>query len=241
MRVRSILLLCLAVAACGSRAPNGLWSDPSLDGSSLSEGIIIGGVTDLTSERDLFAQQQDAELLQRALETEHPDLPVMGWGDARAALDPDSLDAVMSDYRLSGRLSATNLRLLAVMGDRARYLVLARIDLDKTTWDYPRRVRETTDRTVVDLEPESRRTLSLLFDVYDLESSRLVYTIPIERTGVEHGSTHTVEGINAVPTETEVRNAVEELHRASDRPEPADRDDLVKAMLREAVKHLPTD
>ena len=94
---------------------------------------------------------------------------------------------------------------------------------------------------VVDLEPESRRNISLLFDLYDLGLSRLAYTIPLERTGVEHGSTYTVEGINAVPTETEVRNAIEELHRASDRPDPADRGNLVGAMLREAVKHLPAD
>ena len=239
MRFCSFLLICVAVAACGGGAPRGLWSDPSLDGSSLSEGVIVGGVSDLSAQRDLFEQQQDAEILQMALETEHPGLPVSGWGEARSVLDPDSLDAILADYRLSGRLSATNLRRLAVIGSRARYLALARIDLDETTWDYPRRTRESSNRTVIDLEPESRRKISLLFDLYDLRSSRLAYTIPVERTGVEHGSTYTVEGINAVPTETEVRNAIEELRQASDRPDPADRGGLLKAMLREAVEYLP--
>jgi len=241
MRICSILLICLCMASCSHRTPGGLWSDPELDATKLSAGIIVGGVVDLTAELDLFDQQQDAELLHTALESERPGLAVGGWGDARAALDPDSLDAILADYRLSGRLSASHLRQLAVLADQARYIALARIDLDQTTWDYPRRVRETTDRTVVDLEPESRRRISLLFDLYDLGLSRLAYTIPLERTGVEHGSTYTVEGINAVPTETEVRNAIEELHRASDRPDPADRSNLVGAMLREAVKHLPAD
>jgi hypothetical protein len=240
MRVCLILLICLSVAACSSKAPGGLWSEPELDAARLSEGIIIGGVVDLTAELDLFDQQQDAELLHTALDTERPGLAVGGWGDARSTLDPDSLDATLADYRLSGRLSATHLRQLAVLTDQARYIALARIDLDQTTWDYPRRVRETGDRTVVDLEPESRRKISLVFDLYDLKLARLAYTIPLERTGVEHGSTHTVEGINAVPTETEVRDAVEELHRTSDRTEPADRDGLVRAMLRKAVKYLPT-
>jgi len=240
MRICSILLICLSVAACSSRAPGGLWSAPELDAEKLSEGIVIGGVVDLTAELDLFEQQQDAELLGTALDTELPGLTVVGWGDARSTLDPDSLDTILADYRLSGRLTANHLRQLAVLGDQARYIALVRIDLDQTTWEYPRRVRETTDRTVVDIDPESRRKISLLFDLYDLELARLAYTIPLERTGIEHGSTSTVEGINAVPTETEIRNAVEELHQASHRPDPADRDGLVEAMLRDAVKHLPT-
>lgn len=241
MRTCSILLIILGLAACSGKAPSGLWSDPELDGDRLAEGIIIGGVVDLTSVLDLFGQQQDAELLGAAFDRERPDLSVRGWADARSVLDPDSLDTILAKYRHTGRLSASHLRQLAVLGDQARYIALARIDLDQTTWDYPRRVRETTDRTVVDLEPESRRKISLLFDLYDLELSRLAYTMPIERTGVEHGATYTVEGVDAVPTETEVRNAIEELHRASNRPDPAERGVLVQSMLREAVKHLPTD
>jgi hypothetical protein len=237
--MRRIVLLCLVLAGCSGRSPHGLWTDPSLDSDRLAEGVIVGGIVDLTLERDVYAVQRDADLLEEVLLQERPQLVVVPWGEVRATLGPDSLDTILSAYRLTGRLSAAQLRSLWPLTGHGRYLALARIDLDQTSHEYRRQVRETTGRTVVDLEPESRRKISLLFDLYDVQQSKLVYTLPVERTGIEHGATFTVEGMDAVPTETEIRDAVYELERSGDRPEPANRKDLLRGILREAIRHLP--
>lgn len=239
MRRVHVLIVVLLVVACGSRAPRGLWTDPSLDASTLKQGVVIGGVVDLTTERDVYEMQQDADLLETALRENRPTLEVSTWAEARSLVEPDSLDAILAAYRLTGRLSARQLTGLAPLAERGRYVALARIDLDQTLWDYSRRIREMSDRTVVDLDPESRRTIALLLDLYDLERNLLVYTIPIQRTGIEHGSVYTVEGVENIPTETEIRNAIEDLESSSDRPEPADREDLLAGMFKEATKHLP--
>lgn len=233
------LLLAVLLAGCASRAPHGLWTDPSLDPSALREGIVIGGIVDLTATRDVFEMQHDAELLAEVFASERPELRVTPWGEARATLDVDTLDAVLESYRRTGRISAVQLRALEPFTVHGRYVALARIDLDQTVRDYPRRVRESGDRTVVDIEPESRRKLALLFDLYDLELGVLAYTIPVERMAIEHGSTFTVEGIDAVPTEEEIRDAVRDLDESGDRPAPADRAPLLRGVLREAVKPLP--
>jgi hypothetical protein len=239
MRWIRVLLLCLLVASCGSRAPRGLWADPSLDSSSLAEGVVIGGVTDLTAERDVYDMQQDSRILEEALVAGRPSVPVTEWAQARSVIGPDTLDGILAAYRLTGRLGAGQLASLSPLASEGRYLVLSRIDLDQTLYEYTRRVREMSDRTLVDLDPESRRKISLIVDLYDLQSMRLVYTIPLERTGIEHGSVYTVEGVESVPTESEVRNAIQDLAESNDRPEPADRGGLLASMFKEAVKHLP--
>jgi len=239
MRRIHVLLLLVLVVACGSRAPRGLWTDPSLDASTLKEGVVIGGVVDLTAERDVYDMQQDADLLEEALRENRPTLTVATWAEARSLVEPDSLDMILAAYRLTGRLNARQLATLAPLAAGGRYVALARIDLDQTLWDYSRRIREMSDRTVVDLDPESRRTIALLLDLYDLERNLLVYTLPIQRTGIEHGSVYTVEGVESIPTESEIRNAMEDLDRGSDRPEPADRAGMLAGMFREATKHLP--
>lgn len=239
MRKVTFLILCVMVAACSSRAPRGQWSDPTLKSSTLQEGVVVGGLVDLTAHLDLFAAQRDAELLQSVITQEHPGVPLVEWSEARATLDPDTLDQVLASYRSNGRLSSPQLTTLAPLAARGRYLALARIDLDHTEWRYPRRSRETIDRTVVDIEPESQRKISLLFDLYDLKLGRLAYTIPMERTGIEHGVTTTIEGIDGVPTEEEIRTAVEDIDSSSSRPVPADREILLRSILREAVKYLP--
>jgi hypothetical protein len=239
MRWIRIALLCLLVAACASRAPRGLWTDPSLDSGSLAEGVVIGGVVDLTSERDVYDIQQDSGLLEQELRQARPDLPVAAWAEARALLELDTLDAVLEFYRRTGRLGAQQMQTLQPVAAKGRYLALARIDLDQTLYEYTRRVREMQDRTVVDIDPESRRKIALIVDLYDLQTKRLVYTIPVERTGIEHGAIYTVEGLESVPTETEVQNAMSDLQNSSDRPPPADRELLLKPIFREAVKHLP--
>jgi len=216
-----------------------MWADPSLDSRSLAEGIVIGGVTDLTTERDVYDMQQDAALLEAQLRKARPSVPVTAWAEARSMVEPDSLDAILASYRLSGRLTAMQMAQLAPLATRGRYLALARIDLDQTLNDYIRRVREMSDRTVVELDPESRRKISLILDLYDLRTNRLAYTMPMERTAIEHGSVYTVEGVESVPTETEIRNAIDDLESGSDRPEPADRGELLSSIFREVVKYLP--
>ena len=239
MRSMTLVLLCLIAAGCGRSAPRGVWTDASLDENSLREGVVIGGVVDLTLERDVYDMQQDARLLEEALRHNRPSLAIEPWAGARSLVEPDTLDAILSSYRLTGRLTAQELAGLDPLSARGRYVALARIDLDHTVVDYTRRVREMSDRTVVDLDPESRRTISLIMDLFDLATKRLVFTIPISRTAIEQGSVHTVEGIESVPTESEVRNAIEDLASGSDRPDPADRGNMLTSMFREATKYLP--
>lgn len=236
---RLLLLSCLLAVSCGDGAPRGLWSDPSLESSTLEEGVVIGGVVDLTAERDLFEMQKDAEILQGMFAAERPSLAVVSWAEARSAIDADSLDAVLSSYRLNGRLSGRQMQALSHLAGNGRYLALARIDLDQTQWDYTRRVRESGNRTVVDIDPESRREMAMIFDLYDLQTMRLAFTVPLRRTGIEHGSMYTVEGMDAVPTEAEIRDAIADLDSSSTRPEPAERNGLMEGMFRDAVKLLP--
>jgi hypothetical protein len=236
---RWLLLGCLVLAACTKSAPRGTWTDPALDPQELAEGVVIGGVVDLTADRDLFEIQRDSELLAEAFAELRPALPVVPWAEARTIIEVDSLDAVLESYRRTGRLSARQLETLAPLQSGGRFLALVRIDLDTTLWEYTRRVRESGDRTVVDLDPESRRQIGLLFDIYDLEAARLAHTAPLQRTGIEHGSIYTVDGVDNVPTEDEVRQAIEYLDSGSNRPEQADRAGLLSGMFRDAVKYLP--
>ena len=48
MLSRSLLLICVLLISCGDRAPRGMWSDPTLESSTLTEGVVIGGVVDPT-------------------------------------------------------------------------------------------------------------------------------------------------------------------------------------------------
>ena len=236
---RCLFLSCLLAVSCGDRAPRGMWSDPSLESSTLKEGVVIGGLVDLTAELDLFEMQQDAKILEEMFTAERPSLVVVPWSEARSVIEADSLDGVLSAYRLSGRLSGSQLQVLSPLAGKGRYLALVRIDLDQTRWEYTRRVRESGTRTVVDIDPESRREMAMLFDLYDLETNRLAFTVPLRRTGIEHGSMYTVQGMDSVPTEVEVSNAIADLDASGDRPEPADRSTLIQGMCRDAVKLLP--
>ena len=175
MRICSILLIFLGLAACSGKAPSGMWSDPALNGDRLAEGIIIGGVVDLTRALDLFEQQQDAELLGAAFDRERPDLSIRSWADARSVLDPDSLDTILAEYRLSGRLSASHLRQLAVLSDRARYIALARIDLDQTTTVYFGDIAEAdVDFEIIELS-DTEKALSITTG--DLGEDTRVYIV----------------------------------------------------------------
>ena len=115
-----LLLLCLLAVSCGDVAPRGLWSDPSLEPSTLEEGVVIGGVVDLTAERDLFQMQKDAEILQAAFRGGATlAWRWFPWAEARSAIDADPSTRSSVSYRLNGRLSGRQMQALSHLAGRS--------------------------------------------------------------------------------------------------------------------------
>lgn len=235
-----ILLLCGLFAGCGGGAGKAVYHDPSFTVSSLDEGllVVLGAVSLADEDTNDLRESRTREFEELARE-QLSCLSPMSRGEAWILADVDATRALLDDYRNTGRLTAEHFQTLSPLATRARYALLARFDLDRVTYDYRREQRDEGDRVVINLEPESRREMGALFDVFDLQLGRLVWSMTAQRVDIERGRLHEVESLDSIPTQAEFYEAVREVTAGDRRADDPDPVRARKELFRKALRSLP--
>ena len=232
-------LALLGAVGCGSKMTD-VYLDPSFDAEALEAGSIsVFGVTSLPGPDDVQTRIGYRERVQVEMRREREGLD---WVDPSAVwigVGPERAQELLDAYRDSGRFTAEQLEQLAVVSDRVRYLIFARVDLDLTSYDYERQEREVGERWVLQVDPRARREMGVGFDVFDLERRTLVSTARLQRIESERGTTLETEMLERSPTEADFVRATRDLLAREELPPPPSRSDVLSTLAREAARALP--
>ena len=227
------------LAGCGSTSSNA-YVDPSLDEQALASGAIaVLGVTSLPGPDDLDTRIVYREALSGGMAQTRPDLDWVEGSETWIALGDDEAAEILDAYRSTARLTPAQIERLGVLRDRARYVMMARIDLDLERLDTDHRVRESLDRIVVDVDPRSRREMSVTFDLFDLDARRLVFSTLRNRVETETGRTFEVDPMVQPPDTADVDRAIREALPTVPLPEPPGRVVVLRRMIQNAAEQLP--
>ena len=239
-RPASVLLpLVLALAACGGGGTSA-YVAPELDAETLREGpIAVLGVGSLAGSDDLDARLALRQAASTTLRNTREDLDWIDASEVWIALDPEYAMAILDDYRNTARLGPKALDHLGVLSGRARYVWVARIELDLVDVRTNENVRRVSDRVVVDIEPVARREMAMSIDLFDLRTQRLVFSDRIERVETNVGRIFQVEPLQQPPTRQDIDQAVEEGLRSERMPEAPSRVVVMERIVRDAARHLP--
>ena len=238
-RVMSTLVLLALLGGCGSKRSD-VYLDPTFDTGALADAPISWlGVTSLAGPDDDTAR---VAFRDRAHATSQEQRAHLRWVDPSLVwigLGPQEAHDLLDVYRLSGRYTAEQLERLGAIGDRARFLFVARIDLDLTSLDYDRQERESNDRWVLLVEPRTRREMSATFDLFDLQERTLVFSVQVQRMETERGNPIEVEMFERTPTEADFERAVRELLARETMPPAPERTTVLANLTRDALRALP--
>lgn len=241
MRTIAILAACSVVwlAGCASKGGNA-YVDPALDADTLAaDAIAVLGVTSLAGPDDLDTRIVYRETLGGALAQTRPDLRWIEASETWIALGPDVATSILDAYRSTARLGPAQIRELSVLTDRARYVALARIDLDLERLDTDHSPRETLDRIVVDVDVRARREMSCTFDLFDLQEGRLVFTTLRNRVETNTGRSFEVDPLVQPPDTADIDRAIREALPTIPLPEAPARVVLLRRMAQDAAEELP--
>jgi hypothetical protein len=235
----SVALL-VVVGGCSSPR-SGAYLDPALDARMLQTAPVTWlGVCALAGPDDDDARVRYRDAAHAAAIDARPRI---GWVEPSLAwigLGPQEALDLLDTYRAVGRFTADQLGRLAVIGDRARYVMVGRIDLDLTSLDYDRQEREVSGRWTLTVEPRTRREMSATFDLFDLGLRSLVFSITLQRTEYERGNPIEVEMFESAPTEADFERTVRDLLARETMPDPPERSKVLGILAREAVRALPS-
>jgi hypothetical protein len=184
MRLTALGLAALGAVACTTPI-RGLDRDPSFNQAAIGAGgLAVGGVVDARRQLDPALRTSYADLLRTALRSERPDLTILPAAAVVSALGESHYEEMLREYREVGAPSAQFLRMLSKRIDRARYLVLARIDQDRTR-------RWTTEEDVTDSKGKQigsktryrhGRTVDVSLRIFDLDDGSTAWSGSIEKS-----------------------------------------------------------
>ena len=238
-RTVAALALLLLLAGCGGGG-TGAYVDPALDASTLrADAIAVAGAVALAGPDDPDTRITYRELMTRIGREVRPDLEWIEGSETWIALGPEETAAVLDSYRATGRIGPQQIELLSVLADRARYVWLARIDLDLESVEHDHRRREALDRVVADVQTRGRRQMSATFDLFDLETRRLVFSMQRERVETNPGRDFEVVPLQQPPTPSELSAAVREELSRRVLPDPPSRVTVLRGLVRDATRALP--
>lgn len=239
LRLALLFTAVAVLAGCSSRRGD-VYLDPAFEAASLATAPITWlGVTALAGPDDDTTRLDSRDRAFAAAKEQRPDLrwvePDLTW----IGLGPQQAHELLDAYRLAGRYTADQLEQLGVIGDRARYVFVGRIDLDLTSLEYDRQEREANDRWMVIVEPRARREMSVTFDLFDLQERTLVFSVHMQRMETERGNPLEVEMFESAPTEADYERAVRDLLAREPMPEAPSRGQVLSILVRDAIRSLP--
>lgn len=238
--IASAALAPVLVAACASPRSD-VFVDPSLDARTLALAPVTWlGVCSLAGTDDEDARLAHRDRAHATAVAERADLDWVDPSSTWIGLGPQEAHDLLDTYRAVGRFTADQLGRLAVIGDRARYVMVGRIDLDLTSLDYERQEREANGRWTLTVEPHARREMSATFDLFDLGTRALVFSVHVQRTEITRGNPIDVEMLETSPTEADFERNVRDLLARETLPPPPNRVDVLAILAREAVRALPS-
>jgi len=234
-----VLILLVVLNGCGGGG-SGAYVDPALDASSLrADAVAVLGTVALAGPDETDTRIAYRELMSRIGREVRPDLEWTEGSETWIALGPDETAAVLDSYRATGRIGPGQVDLLSVLDDRARYVWLARIDLDLESVESDHQRREALDRIVADVQTRGRRQMSATFDLFDLETRRLVFSMQRERVETDPGRPFEVVPLQQPPTPGELSAAVRDELSRRILPDPPSRIEVLRGLLRDATRALP--
>lgn len=237
--IRSVLAALVLLAGCASTSRNA-YVDPALDVDTLrSDAIAVLGVTALAGPDDLDARILGREALGGTASQARPDLRWIEASETWIALGQDEAQSLLDAYRATARLGPGELERLSVLTDRARFVLMARIDLDLDRVDTDHRTRESFDRIVVDVDVRARREMSATYDLFDLQTRRLVWSTQRTRVETEPGRSFEVEPMVQPPSVADIDRAIRDTLPTIPLPEAPGRLIVLRRMTNDAIGELP--
>lgn len=235
----ALLIVTILLGGCASTARNA-YVDPVLEGDGIRSGAIAPlGVTALAGPDDLDTRIVYREALSGGMAQSRPDLDWIEASETWIALGQDEAREILDAYRATGRLGPQDIERLAVLSDRARFVLMARIDLDLDQIDTDHRAREALDRIVVDVDLRARREMSATFDLFDLQTRRLVFSSQRTRVETETGRPFEVDPLVQPPTSVDIDRAIREALPTIPLPDPPGRLIVLRRMIQNAADDLP--
>jgi len=227
------------IVGCASSGPKA-YVDPVLEDDGIHSGAIaVLGVTALAGPDDRDTRFLYREALSGGMAQARPDLRFVEGSEAWIALGDDEATAILDAYRGTARLGPNEIARLSVLSDRARFVLVGRIDLDLDGLDTDHRTRESLDRVVIDVDVRGRREMSATFDLFDLQTRRMVFSTQISRVETEPGRSFEVDPLQQPPTNYDIDRAIREKLPTIQLPDPPGRLMVLRRMIQDAAEDLP--
>jgi len=202
MRLR--LSLCLSLLLCACITPvDGLHKEQSFHYANVIEGgMLIGGVTATSKRLSPQVRRYYAELLRQSFQQKRPNYRLQGAGALENNLGYDTYHRLLDDYRNSRDVSVMMLKtLMQGMSPSMRYVVFARVERDDVTkqrFTHEEAVYQSngddsssdhSDVTTLAYTNrietwQTKRTLAVALQVYDVEQLLLVWRGSVNKTGI---------------------------------------------------------
>jgi hypothetical protein len=180
----SALAVAALLAACTTPI-RGLDHDPSFHPGSIdASGLAVGGVVAARRPLDAGRRASYADLLRSALRAERPNLTVLTADAVVSALGEDDYEAMLRQYRELGAPSPAPLRTLSQRLERARYLVLARIDRNETSrWTTDEAIESSKGKRIgTKTHYRHGRTVGVSLRIFDLDDGATVWSGSVEKS-----------------------------------------------------------
>jgi hypothetical protein len=171
------------LAACTTPI-RGLDHDPSFTPASIdASGLAVGGVVAARRPLDPGRRASYADLLRTALRAERPNLTILTADAVVSALGENDYEVMLRQYRELGAPSAATLSLLSKRLERARYLVLARIDRNETNrWTAEEAIDDSKGKRIgTKTHYRHGRTVSVSLRIFDLDDGSSVWSGSVEK------------------------------------------------------------
>lgn len=227
------------LTGCASSGPKA-YVDPVLEDDGIRSGAIaVLGVTALAGPDDRDTRFLYREALSGGMAQARPDLRFVEGSETWIALGDDEAKAILDAYRGTARLGPNEIAQLSVLSGRARFVLVGRIDLDLDGIDTDHQTRSALDRVVVDVNVRGRREMSATFDLFDLQTRRMVFSTQVTRVETEPGRSFEVEPLEQPPTNYDIDRAIREALPTIQLPDPPGRLMVLRRMVNDAAEDLP--
>ena len=178
--LRYLSLACLLLLLACSSTVERQWIADDFDRAQLEAGkLLVAGVVAVPElhQQGHGAERAYTERLDVIVRERRPDIPLLEHRRFVDLLDLDTLDGVLGRYRERGSLDPESLTQLQRLASETRYALFCRLEENREQ----RKAADTmsggdAERVDYTASYESKRTVVASFDIFDVESGRLVWT-----------------------------------------------------------------